>query len=255
MKLLFSLFLLTLFVVPASAAKIKTTAELIEAMHKKYDGKWYKTLTFAQNTTTFKPDGTSEKSVWYETMSLPGRLRIDFERIGSGNGAIFVNGTQHDFKGGKVIGSRRTGHLLLLLGFDVYGQPALATLKTLEDLKFDLSKFREDVWQGRDVYVVGAEKGDSRSRQFWIDKKNLYFLRSIQPVGKDGARSQEIQFNDYRRVKGGGWIAARVDFFVDGKLVFLEEYFDIKPNVKLAEGIFDPQNLNITSYTPPAENE
>lgn len=255
MKLLFSLFLLTLFVVPASAAKIKTTAELIEAMHKKYDGKWYKTLTFAQNTTTFKPDGTNEKSVWYETMSLPGRLRIDFERIGSGNGAIFVNGTQQDFKGGKVIGSRRTGNLLLLLGFDVYGQPALATLKQLEDLKLDLSKFREDVWQGREVYVVGAEKGDSRSRQFWIDKKNLYFLRSIQPVGKDGARSQEIQFNDYRRVQGGGWVAARVDFLVDVKLVFLEEYFDIKPNVKLAEGIFDPQNLNITSYTPQAANE
>ena len=255
MKLIFSLLLLTLLVVPASAAKIKTTAELIEAMRAKYDGKWYKTLTFAQNTTTFKTDGTTEKSVWYETMSLPGRLRIDFERIGSGNGVIFQNGTQHDFKGGKVVGSRRTPHLLLLLGFDVHGQPALATLKQLEDMKFDLSKFREDVLQGREVYVVGADRGDLRSRQFWIDKKNLYFLRSIQPVGKDGARTQEIQFNDYRRVKGGGWVAARVDFLMDGKLVFLEEYFDIKPNVKLAEGIFDPQNLNITSYTPQAENE
>lgn len=250
MKQLYLLLLLALFAVPSVAAKVKTTAELVEAMRAKYEGKWYKTLTFAQNTTTFKPDGTTEKSVWYETMALPGRLRIDFERIGSGNGAIYDNGTQHDFRGGKLAGSRRTDHLLLILGFDVYGQPAATTIKQLQDMKFDLSKFREDVWNGRSVYVVGADKDDSRSRQFWIDKKNLYFLRSIQPVGKDGARTQEIQFNDYRRVKGGGWIGARVDFFVDGKLVFLEEYFDINPNVKLAEGIFDPKNLNITSYTP-----
>ncbi|MDQ4123155.1 MAG: hypothetical protein M3209_17095 [Acidobacteriota bacterium] len=147
MKLIFSLLLLTLFVIPA-AAKIKTSAELIEAMRAKYEGKWYKTLTFAQNTTNFKPDGTTEKSVWYETMSLPGCLRIDFERIGSGNGVIYENGMQHDFKGGKVVGSRRTGHLLLLLGFDVYGQSALATLKQLEDMKIDSSKFHEDVLQG-----------------------------------------------------------------------------------------------------------
>ena len=77
-----TLILLMILVSPAFAAKIKTSEQLVAAMRTKYDGKWYKTLTFAQNTTTFKADGTTEKSVWYETMSLPGKLRIDFERIG-----------------------------------------------------------------------------------------------------------------------------------------------------------------------------
>lgn len=248
MKIILTTFLLILFITPAFAGKINSTAELIEAMRAKYDKKWYKTLVFAQNTTTFKPDGTTEKSVWHEAISQPGRLRIDFERIGSGNGAIYENGTQHDFRGGKVVGSRKLGHVLLVLGFDVYNQPAETTLKQLQEMKFDLSKFREDEYQGRAVYVVGADKGDLRSRQFWIDKKNLYFLRTIEPVGKNGERTQEIKFSDYRRVKGGGWIAARVDFLVDGKLVFLEEYTDIKTGVKLADGIFDTQNLNINSY-------
>lgn len=249
MKKFILLFLLMFLTASAAlAGEIKSTDDLIRAMHDKYAKKWYKTLTFAQKTASYKPDGKVENSVWYEAMSLPGRLRVDFERMGSGNGVIFDNGMQHSFKDGKIADSRRTGHHLLVLGFDVYAQPAETTLKQLAEMKFDLSKFREDKWEARAVYVVGADKGDLRSRQFWIDKKNLYFLRTMQPVGKDGARVQEIRFTDYRRVKGGGWIGARVEFLIDGKLNFLEEYFDIKTDVKLADGIFDSRNLNITSY-------
>ncbi len=245
-KLSLLLLLIACFATPALAAEIKTTNELISAMRDRYANKWYKTLVFAQKTTDYKPDGKIETGVWYEAMRLPGKLRIDFGSIGSGNGVIFDDGMQHDFKEGKAAGSRRTGHPLLTLGFAVYGQPAETTIRQLAGMKFDLSKFREDVYGGRAVYVVGADKGDLRSRQFWIDKKRLYFLRSIQPAG--GTRVQEFRFGDYRKVKGGGWVAARVEFLIDGKLFFLEEYFDIKPNAKLPDGIFDLQNLNIKAY-------
>lgn len=247
-KLNLLLVLVACFAIPALSAEIKTTDELIRAMRDRYANKWYKTLVFAQKTTDHKPDGKIETGVWYEAMQLPGKLRIDFGRIGSGSGVIFDDGVQHDFKEGKVVGSRRTGHPLLTLGFAVYNQPAETTIRQLAEMKFDLSKFREDVYEGRAVYVVGADKGDLRSRQFWVDKKRLYFLRSMQPAG--GARVQEIRFGDYRKVKGGGWVAARVEFLIDGKLFFLEEYFDIKPNAKLSDRIFDPQNLNINAYEP-----
>ena len=46
--------------VPSFAAQYKSGEEVIAAMHKRYDGKWYKTLTFQQKTTNYKPDGTSE---------------------------------------------------------------------------------------------------------------------------------------------------------------------------------------------------
>ena len=74
-----------------------------------------------------------------------------------------------------------------MLGFDVYFQPVETTLEQLKKLKIDLLVLREDRWQDRPVYVVGAKAGDLRSPQFWIDKKNLYFVRLVQPVGKDGA--------------------------------------------------------------------
>jgi len=97
-----------------------------------------------------------------------------------------------------------------------------------QGLKFDLSIFREDTWQGRPVYVVGAKAGDLHSLQFWIDQKNLYFVRMIRPAGKDGAQTQETQFNKYQKL-GGGWMSPEVIFSVDGKVVTTEEYSSCAP--------------------------
>ncbi len=235
--------LLAATVVPAFAKKIETSEQLISAMRQKYDGKWYKTLVFAQKTTTFKPDGTTQNGIWYEALSMPGKLRVDFDPIASGSGVIYANGVNNNFKDGKLMNSQPTGHALLVLGFDVYFQPVETTLEQLKKMKVDLSVLREDTWQNRPVYVVGARSGDLRSPQFWIDKKNLYFVRLIQPVGKDGASVQEIEFNKYQKVKGGGWIAPEVVFIVNGKRVFLEEYYGIRTNIPLDEALFDPQKF------------
>ncbi len=199
-----------LMLAPVYGAKIEIGEQLIRAMNKKYSGKWYKTMTFVQKNTIYKPDGTTENSVWYEAMSAPGKLRIDFDPLASGNGLIFAGGMQHNFKDGKLTRSQPLVHPLMVLAFDVYMQPVEKTVSQLKELKIDLAILREDTWQDRAVYVVGAKAGDLRSPQFWIDKKNLYFVRLIQPVGKDGASVQEIEFNKYQKDKGGGWIALKL---------------------------------------------
>lgn len=243
-KLLIFLLILTFGVsVSAEAAKISTGEDVIAAMHKKYQGKWYKTFTFTQKTTSFKPDGTTENGIWHEALSMPGKLRVDIEPLASGNGFIFNAGTQHSFQNGKLVRSTQTAHALLILGFDVYFQTPAETVKQLQGAKFDTSVMHEDTWQGRPVYVVGAKSGDLKSAQFWIDKKNLYFVRLIQPVGKEGKSSQEIQFNKYYKAKGGGWVSPEVVFNVDGKRVFLEEYFDVQTDVPVDEKLFDPNSF------------
>src|SRR5438128_2280755 len=65
MKILMFTLLLVL-TVPSMAADIKTGDDLVAAMYKKYEGKWYKTLTFEQKTTNYKPDGTTDVQKWYE---------------------------------------------------------------------------------------------------------------------------------------------------------------------------------------------
>ncbi|MGC2111335.1 MAG: hypothetical protein WA655_17605, partial [Candidatus Korobacteraceae bacterium] len=61
----------------ACAQTISTPAELIAAMHNRYSEKWYRTLTFEQQSITHKPDGTSSTEIWHESLLLPGNLRIN----------------------------------------------------------------------------------------------------------------------------------------------------------------------------------
>ena len=232
----------------AQASKVKTSEDLIREMQKKHAKSWYKTLTFVQKTTEYHQDGTSKVSTWYEAFSAPGKLRIDFDPIKDGNGILFSNFTLYSFKEGKVVNSRPFVHPLLLLGFDVYFLPVEEIMAKLTGLKFDLSQFREDVWQGKPVYVVGAKAGDLHSRQFWIDKKDLYFVRLIEPGGKDGSLTQETQFNKYERVKGGGWVAPEVIFMINGKPVVTEEYTEIRGGVPLDQKLFDPQHWSDTHW-------
>jgi len=241
MRLVLTVVLLFAFVTVSQAAKITTTEQLIQAMQSKYAKSWYRTATFVQKTTTFQDDGTKKVETWYEAMSLPGSLRIDFTPTKDGNGVLFTNNQIYVFKDGKV-DSRPFVHPLMVLGFDIYGMSRADVIEKLKGLKFDLSIFREDTWQGRPVYVVGAKQGDLHSQQFWIDQQNLYFVRLIRPAGKDGAQTQETQFNKYQKL-GGGWMSPEVIFMEDGKVKTTEEYSDLRANVTLPDKLFDPESF------------
>lgn len=241
MKNLIIAILILMCVNAISAADYRTGEELIAAMHKKYDGKWYKTLTFKQITTTYKADGTSSDETWYEAMNAPGKLRIDFDPIDKGNGILFADGTLYQFKDGKLAGKRAFVHPLLVLGFDVYMQPVETTIAQIKGMNIDLATIHQEKWMGKDVYVVGAKQGDLATPQFWVDKKDLLFVRMIDLAGKDKKIVAETQFNKYVKVKGGGWVSAEVKFFSDGKPRTTEQYSEIKTGMTLDAGLWDPE--------------
>ncbi len=240
MKSLGFWFVLLAVAVPTFAG-FKTGEEVLAAMKRKYEGKWYKTLTFEQKTTNYRPDGTSESHIWYEALSVPGKLRIDITPLEKGDGLIFAGGKVYSFRDGKQALSRDHVHPLLVLGFDVYGQPVDVTVAQLKGLGIDLSVVHEEPWQSGTAIVVGAKMGDRTTSQFWIDKKNLIFTRLFEPAGREKKSIQETQFNGYQKVKGGGWVSAEVKFFVDGKLSTLEEYTKIKTDVPLTPDLWDAE--------------
>jgi hypothetical protein len=209
-------------------------------MQKRYAKSWYKTATFVQKTTNIDKDGNKKVETWYEALSVPGSLRIDFTPIKDGNGILLTDRKIFSFKDGKQESTRAFVHPLMILGFDIYKLPAADVIETLKDLKFDLSILRADTWKGRSVYVVGAKKGDLHSLQFWIDQKNLYFVRMLRPGDEDGAQTQETQFNKYVRL-GGGWMAPEVIFKVDGQVRTTEVYSELRANPRLDGKLFDPQ--------------
>ncbi|PYX34972.1 MAG: hypothetical protein DMG81_19205, partial [Acidobacteria bacterium] len=72
----------------------------------------------------------------------------------------------------------------------------------LRSEKFDITKFHEETWKGRAVFVVGAEQGDLKSPQFWVDKERLLFVRLFQPARADATKTDDIRLEDYRPLAG-----------------------------------------------------
>ena len=209
--------------------------QIIRAMHDRYAGAWYRRLSFVQRNTATRPDGTTEHSVWREYAALPGKLRIEFTPADSGNGILFVNDSQFVFHADTIASASAFIHPLMVLGFDVYFDAAERTVARLERLGFDLATVRDDTWQGRPAYVVGA-----KGRQFWVDRERLVFVRLLQPGQRDTTRTSDIRFNKYQPA-GGAWISAEVAFLVDGRERWLEEYTEIRTGDALPDALFDPR--------------
>jgi len=233
--------LLLLLAALGGATDPKNGDELVRAMHDRYDSKWYHSLTFLQHNTRYFGTDSVQHSTWFERAAIPGKLRIDF-RDGPGfaptDGILFVNDSLIAIKGDSVARSDAFIHPLMVLGFDVYAQPVERTTAQLRQLGYDLSKVRADVWQDRLVWVVGADSGDLRHKQFWIDQERLVFVRSLEPARRDSTIVVEVQFNKYQRI-GQGWIAPEVVQLRNGALVIKEEYADMRVDVALPPALWD----------------
>jgi outer membrane lipoprotein-sorting protein len=244
-------FLLVLFtLVGARAQDVRSGEDVLRAMHERYAKSWYKTLTFTQKSTTYNPDGTTKIETWHEALEVPAKLRIDIGPPKNGDGYLMVDGTLTILKGGNVSGTRPLENMLLVLGFDVYGQAAETSANVITGEGYDLKKVHEETWEGQPVYVVGADKGYQKAKQFWVDKKKLLFVRLFEPAQSDPGKFSEIRFEDYREM-GGGWVAARVEVYTDAKKVFSEEYSEIQTNANLVPGTFDPKQFNATHWEKP----
>src|SRR5437762_11894969 len=194
---------------------------IIAALQDRYAGKWYATRTFVQHNAATRPADRAEHSTWHGYAALPGRLRIAFEPLDSAGGVLFVRDSQFVFRGGRLASATAFVHPLMVLGFDVYFDSTARTARRLEQLGFDLATVHEDTWDGRPAYVVGARAGDLRTRQFWVDKERLLFVRLLEPGQRDTTRTSDIRFNDYRPV-GAARVPAGGAFLGGGPQAWLE---------------------------------
>jgi hypothetical protein len=231
-----------------SHAAPKSGEDLVRQMHDRYAGKWYRNLTFVQ-TTTF-PDRPPE--TWYEAGTIPGKLRIDIGPLDSMKAFMYVGDSAIIFQGGKRVAAHQDRNLLMTLGFDVYGQPPETTIEQLKAQSIDLDKIREDTWNGTKVWVVGADKGDTTTNQFWIEQKRLLFVRLIEahrsPKNPSGPPDLlDITFEGYQPL-GKTWVAPRCVIKVNGKEVQREEYRDIRADVKLQSDLYDRETYHKATW-------
>lgn len=223
---------------PAATPPQDGTA-LLRQMREAYVGKWFKTVTFVQQTIQTRPNGVVDTTIWYEALLSPDRLRIDFSDPKSGNGVIYTADSVYVVRGGKVARTAASGNPFLPFVQGVYDQPLETTLRQIQPYKFDLTKIRTATWDGRTAYVVGSQSAsDTTSPQFWIDRDRLVVVRMILGLNPAApAERADIVLRDYRPV-GGGWLAVQVDIMEGGKVVQKEVYSDWRGNVELPADFF-----------------
>jgi hypothetical protein len=209
-------------------------------MYEKYKGKWYDKLKIVQKVTFYRNEEERGSQIWTELLELPGKVRSNIGPSEDGNAEIYLHGEFHRFQNGALVSSQKAPHPVLWLGFDVYLQSPEKTIAMLKEAAFDLDKFHETVWQERPVYVVGADKDDFKSNQFWIDKEHLYFVRTIfkSPRGT----LLDIEMNKIVRL-GGGWIATQLIFKRNGQIILKEDYQENPILDKIDPAVFDVKNF------------
>ena len=222
-------------------------ASVLRAMHEKYASTWYNTLSFTEVADQRSDTGAMISEKWYEEAKLPGRLRIDVgvpatDTVTSHRIIICANDSIYVKTPGHPLVARAGLNLLLVLGFDVYKQPVERSIAALTAEGFDLSRVHDDVWQGKPVIVVGAAKGDTTSKQFWVNKQRMLFVRLLDTSHTLLGASTEALFDDYRPL-GEGWIAADVHVSGNGIVRLREIYSDMRAEVELPDSSFEPATL------------
>jgi len=225
---------------PARSRALPSDGDVvIRAMHDKYAKTWYHTLSFTQKTTRRTPADTMVIETWRERAMIPGRLRIDVGRATGNTSIVYSGDSLFVWRGDSTLTRAATRNILLIIGFDVYRQAPETTLAVLAAEHFPMTPVREDTWEGRPVYVIGAASGDLKSHQLWIDKDRLLFMRAIEPDQRDSTKTVDMRFDNYVKVPSG-WLSETVEVYRDGKLVQREEYSDVRTNVPVDPQIFLP---------------
>src|SRR5947209_6505541 len=126
--------------------------------------------------------------------------------------------------------------------------PAERTTDILRRRGIDMSKVSRATWENRPVFVVGADAGDSTSKQFWIDAQRLLFVRLVETVKtSNGSRRDEYRFQRYVP-HGQSWVAEEVTGLRDGKPSLREVYANVRVDVPIDDALFDPAQL--ATHTP-----
>ncbi len=123
----------------------------------------------------------------------------------------------------------------------------LILFRSREILQERLSNLGVDVkvtsfgrFQGKPVYVLGAQYPDETLPQVWLDKKTFLPFRWI--ITNNPTQNLEVLYLDWKKLKKI-WYPIRIEFFSNGNLVREIHVQDIKVNPSFQADVFDIQQL------------
>lgn len=112
--------------------------------------------------------------------------------------------------------------------------------KRLSDLGVDVTVSSLGRFQGKPVYVLGAQYPEETAPQVWLDKNTFRPLRWI--ISGNAAQYLEVLYLDWKNLNKT-WYPMRIEFFSNGNLVREIHVQDIKVNPSFPDDLFDIQKL------------
>jgi hypothetical protein len=221
--LFLGLFLISVTSCTHKTNKIDSTTSLMKEISSRYYGKWFTHIKLSQIADTYENDSLVKSEVNDEEYYFPSYLIIYRTPGDTSNRYICRNDSVLIYENNVLISEEKATHDAIILSMDIYNMTYEEIMKRLGDLEYDINKFHETTYNGRKVYVMGAEKGDTSSYQAWFDAEHLYLIRVIRPSEK-GIREAEL--TDYIQLEKG-WIEQGYILKRNGKIYLKERYFNI----------------------------
>lgn len=126
------------------------------------------------------------------------------------------------------VGQARSVDLVALLAFDVFAQNADTTIMWLDSARVRFGLARRGEWNGRGVWIVGAQAGDTASTQFWVDAEYWRVVRVIQHDPRDNLPS-DVRLTSYTELLGVP-VPTRIEAWREGRLIEVRAVSDVVVN-------------------------
>ena len=209
-------------------------------MYDQYAGKWMHSFTFDQTTEMYRNDSLIKTAEWHEAIVYPDKFRIDFGDAKDGNAAIFTKDSIYSFHSGKLVRtSLNDDDLTFILG-GMYFYPFDTVKAMFGRMGYNLNEFCETTLNGKPAYVIGANDTTEKTNQLWIDKEKLV---AVKFINYNHGEKEEGIFSNHKQFDGG-WSETKCIFYIDGKLIQKESYFNCKANTEIDLSIFNPHNFS-----------
>lgn len=235
-------FLLKPEVAPNASLEKKdfgSVRELVQHIKEEKTMGHLKAFTFTQETIRFNENGSPvDTTTWYEAIRYPKDFRIDFGDSKNGNANINRNDSIYVFRNHELVHSGPEIQEFLILEGGLFYYSTDETLKRLKQLGVDTSVFSKSEYQGKPIYILGANPDELSKPQIWLDAEKLYSVKRFSQ-GKQG-ELYEVVYDDFKEFDGH-WIETWIEFHVNGRLIQTERYNQIDVSPYLNNKVFDPQ--------------
>jgi len=230
----------------ASRGPPRNGLEVVAWMRRAYPSRELRSLTFTVRSVRYANDTTPAES--RVSALLPGRIRVEAIPVTSRTGTVRDRQRLAVFRAGHRVTRVDRVDLRTLLAYDVFAQGVDTTIMWLDSARVRFGLVRRDDFDGRPVWVVGADDGDMNSAQFWVDAERWHVVRVIQREPRLPAIMSDVRFTDFTELLGVP-VPTRMEVWREGKLFEQQSYSDFTVNPPLSRRAFDLSKWYATSLS------